>query len=103
VGAYIAFLGALAAAVTLRKEPSLGEKACWIIAITILMVAEVNNLYVEADRQRQESKKVSDALDKTNLELTHTLEGLTAVVAQLKGVSSGITEARVAHPALPGL
>ena len=66
VGLYIAVLGGLAAAVTLRKEPSVGEKALWIVAITILMFAEIHNLYVEAERQNGEAKKVSDALDKTN-------------------------------------
>ena len=62
VGMYIAILGALAVAVTLRKEPSLPEKACWIVAITLLMLWEVNNLYVEANRQRIESSKISASL-----------------------------------------
>lgn len=93
VGVYIAVLGGLAAGVTLRREPSVREKACWIIAITILMLAEVRNLYVEADRQHQGAKKVSDALDLTNQGLKKTLDGLSVVVGQLGGISGGITDA----------
>ena len=93
VGVYIAVLGALAVAVTLRREPGIREKACWIIVITVLMVAEVRNLYVEADRQRTESQKVSNALDKTNTALEKTLAGLSAVVEQLNTITGGITDA----------
>lgn len=46
VGTYIAVLGGLAAAVTFRKEPSVGEKAAWIVLISLLAVAEIRNLYV---------------------------------------------------------
>ena len=86
-------LGGLAAAVTLRKEPSVGEKALWIVAITILMFAEIHNLYVEAERQNGEAKKVSDALDKTNQGLSKTLTGLDGIVNKLQGISTGINEA----------
>lgn len=88
VGLYIAVLGGLAAFVTLRKEPSTSEKAVYIVAITLLMVFEITNLYKEADRQRAEGQKVSDALDKTNQGLKTTLAGLQGVVQQINGVSS---------------
>jgi hypothetical protein len=83
VGVYVATLGGLAAAVTLRKEPSTPEKALWIVAITILMVAEIHNLYVEADKQNKEAEAISTSLGLTNKGLGKTLEGLTSVVGKL--------------------
>lgn len=93
VGVYVVALGGLAAAVTLRKEPSTREKALWIIAITILMVAEIQNLYVEADRQHKEAKVISDSLEATKKGLGKTLDGLTDVVGQLDGISGDIDTA----------
>lgn len=51
VGVYVAIMGVVAAAVAFRKEPSAKEKAAWIILITLLMIAEVRNLYVDDERR----------------------------------------------------
>lgn len=91
VGGYIAILGGLAAVVTLRKEPSVREKACWILAITVLLFAEIHNLYTEAYRQNKEARAISDSLDETKKGLTKTVEGLSAVVGRLEGISGDIT------------
>lgn len=93
VGFYIAALGGLAAAVTLRKEPSSTEKAFWVIAITILMVAEMHSLYVAEDKHNQETRTISEALNLTNKGLKKTLDGLDEVVGKLQGISGDITEA----------
>lgn len=93
VGVYIAVMGGLAAILTFRTEPSRVERAAYIVLITLLMVAEIQNLYVEAGRQTAEAKKVSDTLDATNRGLGETLAELSGVADRLKGLSSGITEA----------
>lgn len=46
VGVYITLMGGVAAAVAFRKDPPVREKAAWILVITMLMVAEIRNLYV---------------------------------------------------------
>jgi hypothetical protein len=86
-------LGGLAAAVTLRKEPSVTEKACWIIAMTLIMAAEIHNLYVESDKQRNQAQIISASLDATNKGLNETLEGLTSVASNLGALSSGMDTA----------
>lgn len=47
VGVYVAIMGVAAAAATFRKEPTLKEKAAWIILITLLMYAEIKGLYYD--------------------------------------------------------
>ena len=51
-GVCIAIVGALATAVTFRTEPSTGEKALWVLSITILVVSEISGLY-RADREQK--------------------------------------------------
>jgi hypothetical protein len=53
IGVYIGIMGGVAAAVTFRKEPSVPEKAVWIALITLLMIAEIRNLYIaDAEQSR---------------------------------------------------
>jgi hypothetical protein len=63
VGVYIGIVGGLAAAVTFRKEPGPREKALWILGITILIVAEITNLYHEARMQEERFQKITSDLE----------------------------------------
>jgi hypothetical protein len=65
VGVYIAFMGLAAAIVSLRKEPSVIEKALWVALITTLMFAEVRNAYVENAAQLAKFKATQEGLDAT--------------------------------------
>jgi hypothetical protein len=65
VGVYIAIMGLVAACVSLRKEPSRIEKFLWIIVMTVLMVAEIRNLYIADADQVAKFTQISYALDAT--------------------------------------
>src|ERR1700688_2870558 len=80
VGAYIAIMGLIGAAMAARKEPSGREKALWMVLITILMVAEIRNLYVE---DREQVRKFG--IVETGLKATAT--GLEAAATKIQGIS----------------
>jgi len=83
VGVYIAILGLVAVVVTLYVVKSKWEKAAWIVLATVLMVAEVRNLY-EADKQRlNQIASITDGLTTVNKGLTKTNEGLEETVREL--------------------
>jgi hypothetical protein len=91
VGVYIAIMGLVAACVTFRKEPRRSEKFCWILVMTVLMVAEINNLYIAEADQLLKFQQTSGALDdtKSGLEATkngleRTSSGLSSTAADLK-------------------
>jgi hypothetical protein len=90
VGVYIAILGAMAAGVTLRKDPSPREKAVWIVLITVLMVAEIHTLVVDEKEHTAATKSISDALATTNSGLKETLSGLQGVTSKIGGISTDI-------------
>jgi hypothetical protein len=71
-------MGGLAAAVTFRKDPSLKEKAAWIVLITLVMVAEVRNLYVADREQAATFSKINSDLERTGEGLNKTLDRLDA-------------------------
>jgi len=96
VGVYVAVMGAVAAAVTFRKDPSATEKATWIVLITLLMIAEVRNLYVGDAKQAAKfadiEKRLTSAVDgigtaikngQQQLSKQDALLGKTADVAEL--------------------
>lgn len=93
VGTYIAIMGILAAAVTLRKDPPVKEKAAWILLMALVMVAEIRNLYVADAEQAEKFDVISNSLKATKTGLDNTVEGLTATANRLDGISSGISEA----------
>jgi hypothetical protein len=86
VGVYIALLGGLAVAVTLRKEPWLKEKAAWVGLISLLMYAEIRNLYVADREQTQTFLTIQTGLNETKT-------GLDASAKALSGISEGIGKA----------
>jgi hypothetical protein len=86
-------MGGLAAAVTFRKDPSLPEKAAWILLITIVMVAEIQNLYVADAEQAGKFEAIGKELDATRKGLDNTVIRLDATATSLQDISSGITEA----------
>lgn len=92
VGVYIAVLGLAAAAVTLRKEPNPIEKAVWIVLLTILMVAEIRNLYIAENEQAVKFKETSDALKETKKGLDLANRNLEATAETLEGTAKGIKE-----------
>jgi hypothetical protein len=83
VGAYIAVMGLVAACVTFRKEPSRTEKALWIGVMTILMVAEIRNLYVADNEQLKKFSTIKDGLTLANQGLVKTKEGLDGTLKAL--------------------
>ena len=93
VGTYIAIMGALAVAVAFRKEPPPFEKAAWIILITIVMVAEIKDLYIADDEQARKLKEIDQRLDATSQGLDETSVRLGTATDSLRGISNGITEA----------
>jgi len=85
-GVYIALMGLAAAIVSLRKEPGPVEKALWITLITILMIAEVRNLYVEDAAQLTKFDKISSALDATKRGLEATAIGINTTAVAMKSL-----------------
>lgn len=73
VGVYIAVLGGMAAFITMRDKPSVGEKALWIIALTIVMYAEIHNIYTSYWKQLKDAKAISDALHATASRLEESI------------------------------
>ena len=90
VGTYIALAGLLVAAVTLRKDPPLPEKACWIVLFTLLTVAEIRNLYI-ADREQAETfSTIQGGLDNTKKGLDQAVKDLSKVEVSLGKVSGHV-------------
>jgi len=79
VGIYIAIMGGLAAAVTFRKDPPVGEKAAWIALIALLIVAEIRNLYVTDQEQAMTFSSINGELKETKKGLDQTVEHLTTI------------------------
>lgn len=77
VGVYIAIMGGVAAAVTFRKDPSVPEKAAWIFLITLLLVAEIRNLYVVDAEQSQTFREITSRLEAVGSSLKATSEQIT--------------------------
>jgi hypothetical protein len=92
VGTYIAILGGLAAAVTFRKEPPLREKSAWIALITLLMVAEIRNLYIADKEQASTFSAIRGGLEDTKKGLDITVASLKHAAISLQGISGKITE-----------
>jgi hypothetical protein len=90
VGTYIAILGLLAAAVTLRKDPPLSEKAIWILLMATLMVAEIRNLYIADKEQAATFSAIEGKLEATRNGLDKTLKGLQAEGIRLEGIATRV-------------
>lgn len=93
VGTYIAIMGGLAAAVTLREKPSLPEKAAWIFLIALVMVAEIRNLYIADAEEAAKFDTIGKGLDATKRGLDGTVAALNAAADSLSGISDEITSA----------
>jgi len=76
VGVYIAIAGVVAGVLQLRKEPSKTEKAAWIVLMTVLLVAEIRNLYVEDSRQAARFQGIANSLRETKDGLKQTSDTL---------------------------
>jgi len=85
VSVYIAIMGLLAAVATFM-EPRKAEKAAWIALLTLLVVAEIRNLYVADAEQLAKFERISNALDSTK-------KGLDDAAARLGGLSGDIKDA----------
>lgn len=82
VGVYIA-LGGIAAAFMAARGEGAGnsEKAWWIVFITVLVVAEITNLY-RADRDQVKSfQSITSGLQSANSGLQSTADQLRSVVS----------------------
>ena len=86
VGVYTIIFGVVAAAVTLRKDPSPYEKAAWIFLMTLIGVAEIKNMYVADEKQTAIFQGIQGGLG-------HTLSGLQAAADDLRSISGQIKQA----------
>ncbi len=93
VGTYIAVMGGLAAAVALRKDPSLWEKSAWIVLITFVMVAEIRNLYIADAEQQGIFGGIQSGLNETKSGLDSTVNGLSNAANALGTISGDIHKA----------
>ncbi len=57
------------------------EKAGWVILITLLIVAEIRNLYIADAQQVTNFQTISDSLDATKRGLDATAAGINATIA----------------------
>jgi len=79
-------MGGLAAFVTFREKLRPVEKAAWIVLITLLIVAEIRNIYVSDAEQIERFGKISDSLTETKRGLDTTAIGITATAKTLDKV-----------------
>lgn len=77
VGVYVTIMGLVIAAMSLRKEPGAVEKALWMVLITMLMAAEIRDIYTTAAQQSQTFQQISQSLEATKT-------GLDAAATTLK-------------------
>lgn len=99
VGAYIAIVGGLAAFVTFRDRMPRPEKAAWIFIITLLIVAEIRNLYVADADQLEKFRKISSALDATKKGLDATASGIDTTA---KALNQSIADSQAEFSATMG-
>jgi hypothetical protein len=88
VGVYIGIMGGLAAAVSLRTKPRFGEITVWIVVITLLMIAEIQNLYRADAEQTAKFGAISTGLDATSKGLDATAVGLSSTSNRLDSASA---------------
>jgi len=88
VGVYVAIMGFVIAAMALREEPGRWEKALWILFITMLMVAEIKNLYVADLVQTQTFTQISNDLKDTKNDLQETKNGLNEAANSIRESTS---------------
>ena len=75
-------MGGVAAYVTFRVGMGTAEKIGWIALITLLMIAEIRNLYVSDAEQVAKFGKISRDLETTKEGLEKTARGIDATTAQ---------------------
>lgn len=81
VGVLIGIMGFVAAAITFRDKPQKMEKAIWIILMTVLLVAEIRNLYIADAEQNAKLEKISG-------DLTTSVAGINTMVNNITGGDS---------------
>jgi hypothetical protein len=87
VGVYVGILGLTAATVSLFRLKS-WEKFAWILFMTLLMVAEIRNLYVADRRQLKTFSDISQSLEKTKSGLDSSVAALQNLAGQITGDES---------------
>ncbi|MGD1106511.1 MAG: hypothetical protein ABR865_05660 [Terracidiphilus sp.] len=92
-GTYIAVMGGLAAIMALVREPPVREKVVWIVLITLLIVAEIKDLYVTDQEQTSTFTKINGDLTKTGQDLDKTLKGLEIERQKLGDIAIGVNSA----------
>jgi hypothetical protein len=93
VGTYIAILGFVAAAVTFRKDPPVHEKFFWIIAITLLMTAEIQNLYKDRDEHTAQQSLISQNLGAQGQTLSGIAQNIHLSLQLLHQKNAPLTQA----------
>jgi hypothetical protein len=81
VGVLISIMGFVAAAITFRHEPQKLEKAFWIVLMTVLLVAEIRNLYLADAEQTKKLETVSG-------NLTTAVSGINTTIGNITGGDS---------------
>lgn len=91
VGVYIALMGLVVAVMTLRKDPDKWEKFLWVTLVTVLMVAEIQNLYKVDALQTQTFKNINSDLDTTKKGLEVAAKSIEKATEGLDRVLSEVT------------
>jgi len=91
VGVYIAIMGLVVAVMTLRKEPNSTEKFLWVVFATMLMVAEIQNLYKADAQQTAAFARIADNLDGTRKALEVTANKIQDTTSELDKLYSETT------------
>jgi hypothetical protein len=92
VGSFVTVMGFVAAAMALRDPHSRVEKACWMLVMTALMVAEIRNLYKADAEQASTFAGISQKLETTKGKLDSTSDDIKAT-AQAMGMAAKALEA----------
>jgi hypothetical protein len=83
VGVYVAIMGVIVAGATFRKEPSLPEKAGWVLVATLFVWAEIINLYKETAEQTGRLTIIARSLEKTKTGIELAQQGINTTSSQI--------------------
>jgi hypothetical protein len=84
VGVYIAIMGGVVAVAAFRKEPGAFEKAAWIVLITLLIRAEIKNLYIADEIQARTFQRIAHGLQETSTRLEDTSNRIEQQFGEIK-------------------
>lgn len=83
-------MGTVAALMATREGPNRWEKASWLILITVLMFAEIRNIYTTDREQTETFSKISKDLDTTKKGLDSTQKGIEAAAERIEDTVTGV-------------